>query len=408
MFNRFSIALLRVVWVIVLIAGSRIQPASAQCVEDCPGETCHDGCWDADEFCGYDARLVTGRAEMNHDCVVDLYDFVLFYRQYPPNPSPGPCASADLNGNGVIDLEDLSALSQSLPPFVPWGEPVPGCVPSPPVLPTLQQGALALSFDGVDPMNIVSTATLTGLGPHSVYIVASGWTDAAAFAFTMESNPDIVLSTAVPLTPGTRLNTFFRPGAYACFKDLGQGVFATGPVLVARIDFFMLTNTDPQNPVATTIAFADPNAAHQNLGWIREGTGGLSSASASTTLGGFYKFASVTNAAVNGATPPVATGVGREHTPESYRIVSLVPNPFNPSTTVNFTLPADMSVAASIWSVDGARVRVLAHDQIFSAGDNVITWDGRDDHGAPVASGVYFVRLETSLGVLTQRAVLLK
>jgi len=104
----------------------------------------------------------------------------------------------------------------------------------------------------------------------------------------------------------------------------------------------------------------------------------------------------------------VVTAIGSENIPKPFRIVSVSPNPFNPSTTVHFTLPKAMPVKAEIWAVTGARVRVLSKDQRFGPGDNRLIWDGRDDHGSPSASGVYFVRIETSLGTKTARAVLLK
>ena len=102
------------------------------------------------------------------------------------------------------------------------------------------------------------------------------------------------------------------------------------------------------------------------------------------------------------------TGVGRDDVLRSFRIVSISPNPFNPSTAVHFRLPEAMPVTAEIFSVTGARVRVLARGQRFGAGDNRLLWDGRNDQGSPVASGIYFVRLGTLLGSDVARAVLLK
>jgi len=104
----------------------------------------------------------------------------------------------------------------------------------------------------------------------------------------------------------------------------------------------------------------------------------------------------------------VVTAVGPDRTPKPFQIVSVSPNPFNPTTTVHFTLPAAMPVTAVIWSVTGARVRVLAKEERFDPGDNRLIWDGRTDQGTPAASGVYFIRIETRLGAKVARAVLLK
>jgi hypothetical protein len=103
----------------------------------------------------------------------------------------------------------------------------------------------------------------------------------------------------------------------------------------------------------------------------------------------------------------VVTGIA-ESTPRPFSIVSVAPNPFNPATTVHFTLPAAMPVTAEIFSVTGARVRVLSRDKFFGPGDNRLTWDGRNDSGEAVATGVYFVQVRTRLGARVMRAVLLK
>ena len=102
------------------------------------------------------------------------------------------------------------------------------------------------------------------------------------------------------------------------------------------------------------------------------------------------------------------TAVETDRTPMPFQIVSVAPNPFNPSTTVHFTLPAAMPVTATIHSVTGGRVRVLAAQEQFESGENWLVWDGRTDRGSATASGVYFVRIETRVGTKVARAVLLK
>ena len=81
-----------------------------------------------------------------------------------------------------------------------------------------------------------------------------------------------------------------------------------------------------------------------------------------------------------------------------------MPEPY----AVHFSLPEAMTVRAAVYSVRGARVRVLARDERFGSGLNRLTWDGRTERGAIAASGVYFVRIETRVGTRIARAVLLK
>ncbi|NIM19177.1 MAG: hypothetical protein GTO51_02215 [Candidatus Latescibacteria bacterium] len=110
------------------------------------------------------------------------------------------------------------------------------------------------------------------------------------------------------------------------------------------------------------------------------------------------------------ACPTCSTGtaVVTELPRAPFQITAIVPNPFNPETTIRFTLPERLAVTGEVWSVSGERIRVLARDRYFDAGVNDLRWNGKNDQGETVASGVYFVRLKTRLGAQTARAVLLK
>ncbi|MBK8166834.1 MAG: T9SS type A sorting domain-containing protein [bacterium] len=68
------------------------------------------------------------------------------------------------------------------------------------------------------------------------------------------------------------------------------------------------------------------------------------------------------------------------------------PNPFNPRTTVRFTLGEEGQVALAVHDAAGRLVAVLAGDR-FAAGQHAVTWDGRDREGRAAASGTYFARL---------------
>ena len=90
-----------------------------------------------------------------------------------------------------------------------------------------------------------------------------------------------------------------------------------------------------------------------------------------------------------------------------YDIVGVVPNPFNPHTTIRFSLPREVAVTAEVWSVDGRRVTTLLRER-RPAGENEVRWDGRNAAGDRVASGVYLFRLTSVLGARTTRLVLLE
>jgi hypothetical protein len=83
------------------------------------------------------------------------------------------------------------------------------------------------------------------------------------------------------------------------------------------------------------------------------------------------------------------------------------PNPFNPTTTIAYSLALAGDAELVVYDVTGRRVRTLV-DGFVTAGDHEVRWDGRDDGGEVVSSGVYFYRLRAGDVVETQRMVLLK
>ncbi|MEE9271486.1 MAG: FlgD immunoglobulin-like domain containing protein [Candidatus Krumholzibacteria bacterium] len=83
------------------------------------------------------------------------------------------------------------------------------------------------------------------------------------------------------------------------------------------------------------------------------------------------------------------------------------PNPFNPVTMIRYTLPADARVTLTIHDAVGRRIRMLV-DGDQAADTYEVEWNGRDDRGAVVPSGVYFSRLRTGSNRQTRKMVLLK
>jgi hypothetical protein len=83
------------------------------------------------------------------------------------------------------------------------------------------------------------------------------------------------------------------------------------------------------------------------------------------------------------------------------------PNPFNPSTTIGFELAMPERVTVRIFDVAGRLVKTLA-DRVLAAGPHELRWDGRDERGFVVASGIYFVHFESRNGVTTRKAIMLK
>lgn len=83
------------------------------------------------------------------------------------------------------------------------------------------------------------------------------------------------------------------------------------------------------------------------------------------------------------------------------------PNPFNPTTTIRYTLGNATDVELVIINVLGARVRTLI-SSAQAAGDHSVVWDGRNDAGVQVSSGIYFYRMSAAGATETRKMVMMK
>lgn len=84
-----------------------------------------------------------------------------------------------------------------------------------------------------------------------------------------------------------------------------------------------------------------------------------------------------------------------------------VPNPFNPGTSITFTLPVAGPVWLAVYDLRGQLVNVLVNEQ-RPAGAQTVSWDGRDDQGAATAAGTYLFRLDADGKQLIRKGSLLK
>lgn len=91
-----------------------------------------------------------------------------------------------------------------------------------------------------------------------------------------------------------------------------------------------------------------------------------------------------------------AVSVGNTPRTDAARFDSIVPNPFNPSTKISFSVPVASKIELAIFDSRGRRVNTLVAGPM-EAGEHAITWTGQDGEGSPVSSGVYYVRLRDGL-----------
>ena len=99
--------------------------------------------------------------------------------------------------------------------------------------------------------------------------------------------------------------------------------------------------------------------------------------------------------------------VRNTQTPEGIHLYQNVPNPFNPETTIRFDIQEDGHVLLSIYNLLGQRVITLLQGN-RPAGGYSLTWDGRNQQGRDVVSGIYFVSLVSGNTVQTRKMFLLR
>jgi hypothetical protein len=94
------------------------------------------------------------------------------------------------------------------------------------------------------------------------------------------------------------------------------------------------------------------------------------------------------------------------HRPTQYALGQNYPNPFNAGTVIPFDLPEAGDWSVTVYNVAGQSIRgYTGHSE---AGRQQLSWDGRDERGQPVASGVYFYRISSGGFVATRKMTLMK
>lgn len=93
--------------------------------------------------------------------------------------------------------------------------------------------------------------------------------------------------------------------------------------------------------------------------------------------------------------------------PSVFKILGNYPNPFNPKTNINFSLDHNAEVDFSVFTLGGKRVRKLNLGKL-SSGNQSVEWQGKDDFGNDVPSGIYVYRLQSDLHSEVRKMTLLK
>lgn len=93
--------------------------------------------------------------------------------------------------------------------------------------------------------------------------------------------------------------------------------------------------------------------------------------------------------------------------PKEFSLSQNYPNPFNPSTTISYALSQNAQVKLLVYNILGQKVKTLV-DEYQAAGYKQVTWDGKNDQGQEVSSGIYFYKIEAGSFTKTAKMSMLK
>jgi len=93
--------------------------------------------------------------------------------------------------------------------------------------------------------------------------------------------------------------------------------------------------------------------------------------------------------------------------PKNFVLSQNLPNPFNPETQISYDLPSACQVKLCIYNLLGQKARTLL-DEYQSAGHKIVNWDGKDDRGNGLASGVYFYRIQAGDFTDAKKMIMIK
>lgn len=264
------------------------------------------------------------------------------------------------------------------------------------------------------------------LPPEAVYIVRDGafygWPFAYAWqVFADFSVPAYQAVLPISRTDSARVRTMPQPVALFPARLAPMAIhFYTGhsfPALYRGAGFVVFrAGHNAAVPGWKVVAlFSEPDGTRARLADFLTGLGsdrgvwGTPVGLAQDDQGHLYVSTDfVHNAIIRIEGPVVETAVGESIAlPADLTLAQNYPNPFNAQTEIAYRLPAMTRVALTVYNAQGQPVRQLKN-AVEMAGMHQIIWDGKDDRGQALASGLYFYRLQTAYGHLTRRLILLK
>lgn len=269
---------------------------------------------------------------------------------------------ADLNGDGVIDARDLWYYL-NYPMLVPIDD-LAACIVELLAQP-LPSTMLASAQDAVYTASAADGAALINLNTDFEIILAR-------FTFSYDNSygvADVQLSQAL------------------AGKVFIKKMFVEGKLVV---DIISLTGLVPAELGSEMFSVAFRDASHQEVGLT------LEKVEVADRSGKVYIEAAKVNAA--------------KALPKVFSLSQNSPNPFNPSTTISYEIPESSGAAkvvVAVYNIRGQKVITLV-DELKEAGQYSVNWNGRNENGRRVSSGVYFYRMSAGDFTAVRKMVIVK
>ena len=331
----------------------------------------------------------------------------------------------------ATDLAGISAMDTILVTVNSVND-VPVIVGSPEGLSTVEDSTIALSVDSLDIVdvddNIFTLAILAGdnytieglvVSPepnyHGTLIVPVTVSDGDSVSAPFNLNIVVVPVNDTPLpfnllTPesGTEIvvtlldimnNTSLEVSWSSSFDADEEGELIYSLKLGAMGEDTVLVNTPDTShfiPYELLVAILDSFGVNQvDLVWTVFVSDGIDTVNADNQF-------SIHVNAVD------VLGIDESLIPEVYALHQNYPNPFNPTTKIKYDLPENTRVTLLIYDIMGRQVRTLFSNLYQEAGYRSIVWNGLDNFGKPLPSGMYFYQIKATNFIKTKKMILLK
>ncbi len=222
---------------------------------------------------------------------------------------------------------------------------------------------------------------------HAIIIELNAQGDENAVGFSVGFDPAVLTFKNVTLGRDANVATLNVNDGKAATGLVGMALaLPTGQAFTAGVRQLVLVNfsVNPNTPATSTpIEFKDQPIAREAV----DGNGNVLQTSWSSLITSVQEV-------VN-------------ELPTAFELGANAPNPFNPSTTIKYALPQAVEVNLQIFDTLGRHVRTLV-DQRQQAGRYAVTWDGRNEQGEAIASGVFIYQLRAGTFVQTRRMALIR